>query len=77
MDERILRDLLSKRDPHGYYVVPVARHYVDELKKLVEKMKDVVVEDAGDVVIVRVRSRSVAARIARWALRRKALVTEF
>ena len=76
MDERVLRDLLSRRDPRGYYVVPVASRYAGEVKKLVEKLRDVVVEDAGDVIIVRVRSRSVAAKIARWALRRKALVTE-
>ena len=77
MDERVLRDLLGRRDPHGYYVVPVASRFADEVKRLVEQLKGAVVENAGDIIIVRVRSRSVAARIAKWALRRKALVTEF
>ncbi len=61
------RDLLSRRDPQGYYVIPLVRS--EEVLRRLSEM-GVEYEEAGDVVYARVRSRSIAARIASWAARK-------
>ena len=59
--DRLLRELLSRRDPRGYYVIP-ARN-TEEARSLAES-EGADVEEAGDVLYIRVKSRSAAARIA-------------
>ncbi len=59
--ERLLRELLSRRDPSGYYVIP-ARNTPEA--RSVAEAEGAVVEEAGDTLYIRVRSRSTAARIA-------------
>ncbi len=70
----ILRDILERRDPHGYYVIPVdadkfplVRRYLPQGSKLLH---------AGDIVLVKTRSRSHAERLARAASRLGALALE-
>ena len=56
-------ELLRKTDPKGYYVIPVrpggSRVQVEEAARL----HGALVEDAGDVMILRVRGRSRAKRL--------------
>ena len=61
------RDLLARRDPQGYYVIPLRKCHdvLDMLERLGAEY-----EEAGDVIYARVKSRSIAARIASWAARR-------
>ena len=72
--EELVREILSRRDPHGYYVIPALPEAADEVSRLgVEGVK---LDYAGDVVYVKVRSRSAAARIARHLLKRGLLYVE-
>lgn len=71
-----LRDILSRRDPHGYYVIPVDVDRVDEILRSI-KGEGVKVVYANDIALVKTRSRGLAVRIARVAARMEALVTEF
>ncbi len=64
--ERLVRSLLARRDPEGFYVVPARRGAL----QLLEGLEGVVVEEAGDTVFVRARSRRVAEKVARLLARR-------
>lgn len=69
-----LRDLLRRRDPHGYYVIPVkpeGRRFVEELAK--KKTGEIVVINAVDVILVKVRSKSLANKMLR-VLNQKKLI---
>ncbi|RLE80120.1 MAG: hypothetical protein DRJ36_02575 [Thermoprotei archaeon] len=52
-------ELLWRRDPQGYYVIPAKR---DALKVL-KISKDIIVEEAGTLVFIKTRSRRLAKRI--------------
>ncbi len=69
-----LRDLLSRRDPHGYYVIPVkpeGRDVVDRLAS--SRYGEVLVVDAVDVILIKVRSKSMASKLLR-ILNQKGLI---
>ncbi len=70
MRSKIVREILSRRDPQGYYVIPLDS---SKLQVVVEDTSDIIVEEAGDIVFVRVKSRSRAERIIEKALRVGAL----
>ena len=72
MSERFLRDLLSRRDPHGYYVIPAR----PEARGIVEGLSggEAIIVDAADVILVKVRSRSTASKILRVLNRKRLLV---
>ena len=63
---RILAEIVSRKDPQGYYVVPVrlsgSRLRLEELEKLAASL-GASVEQVGDVVLLRVKSRRAAARL--------------
>ncbi len=63
-------DMLRRRDPQGFYVIPIDRKGYGQLTGILSGERDVEVEEVGDVIVVRVRSRSLAARIAKWAVKR-------
>ncbi len=71
--EELIRELLARRNPHGYYVIPVKLDGVNEVASGVE---GVVVEEIGDIALVMVRSRREAERIARQALAKGLLALE-
>ena len=64
--DRLVRGLLSRRDPEGFYVVPARR----EALRLLDGFEGIVFEEAGDTVFVRARSRRVAEKVARLLARR-------
>lgn len=64
--QKILREILSRKDPFGYYVV-VAINSI-ETKNIIskyEKKIQLVVEELGDTIILRCRSRRVVEELAR------------
>ncbi len=71
MKNNWLREYLSRRTPNGYYVI-VARI---EAKQLLEKLglDKSSFEEAGNTVIVKVRSRSLAEKILRILYKRRLL----
>ncbi len=69
-----LEEILSRRDPHGYYVIPVDAEGFEKIRGSLPE--GAVVVEAGDVVLVKVRSRSAAARLARLAERLGILAPE-
>ena len=65
----ILRDVLSRRDPHGYYVIPVKAEGRDLVEPYLRRPGVVLVEYA-DIILLKTRSRSLAEKIARSLARR-------
>jgi len=61
-DPRVIREILSRRDPSGFYVILAFREAEDVLNDLREGVE---VEVVGDLAIVRTRSRSLAEKIVR------------
>ncbi|KSW11915.1 hypothetical protein CF15_03720 [Pyrodictium occultum] len=63
-------EILRRPDPSGRYVIVVRRTSTswEELKKLL-KGYGLEVEEAGDVVILRTRSRRIAREVALQALK--------
>lgn len=57
----VLRELLSRRDPSGYYVIPAEKSAIELLQQCYSN--SIVVEDLGDILLVKVTSRSSAERI--------------
>ncbi|MEM0000474.1 MAG: hypothetical protein QXH02_02090 [Desulfurococcaceae archaeon] len=73
--EKIVRRTLSRKDPAGYYVIVVVN--AEEAKSIIEKYKKyggVVVEEAGDMIVTRSKSRKVAEELARALAVRNLLV---
>jgi len=59
--DRVVAEILAKRDPEGYYVVladPGAR-------EVLNGFKGIVVEEAGGSLVVRTRSRSLVEKLVR------------
>lgn len=67
-----LWDILSRRDPHGYFVIPIKPEGRDLVESILRQSNDPYAKilEARDVVLVRVRSRSVAEKIVRVAYKR-------
>ncbi len=59
--KKIVDDIISRKDPQGYYVIPAKK---DALKFL-KIGSGVLIEDVGDFIIIRVKSRRIAERMAR------------
>lgn len=62
--DRLIREVLSRRDPQGYYVIPADRRAVDDVRK--HFTHGLRIEEAGDVVLIRVTSRSLAEKITKF-----------
>ncbi len=58
-----MRDLVGQRDPSGYYVVFLRKCIKDSVLR--DYGSRVVLEDYGDLLIVKSRSRSVIRNIVR------------
>jgi len=63
--QRIYIDILSRRDPHGYYVIPAE----EDARDLVLG-NGILVIDVGDGVLIKTRSRSQAVKILKLLQRR-------
>ncbi len=72
MSDRLLWDILSRRDPHGYYVIPLKPEGRGIVEAILKQNNDpyAKIVEGRDVILVRVRSRSVAEKIVRLAGKR-------
>ncbi len=66
-----LGELFRRKDPWGYYVIPAKRDALSELPS--DLLKALNIEDAGDVILLRTRSRALARKIALILLRKSLL----
>jgi len=75
---RFLGDILSRRDPHGYYVIPLKPEGRELVETVIKQNNDPYARifEGRDAILVRVRSKSVAEKIVRLAWRR-GLIAEF
>jgi len=64
-----LREYLMRRDPQGYYVIPAKRNAL----KYIENIKADYVDEVGDTIFIKVKSRRIAAQIIRILAKKKAL----
>jgi hypothetical protein len=71
--EELIRELLARRNPHGYYVIPIK---IDGINEVVKGIEGAIIEEIGDTALVMVRSRHEAERIARNALNKGLLALE-
>lgn len=62
--DKLLAELLSRRDPQGFYVIVARREALEAVR-----CEKVHVELVGDLVIIRSRARNVAERLAKLLLR--------
>lgn len=72
--ENIIKQIISRRDPHGYFVVVAVKN--NESRAIIDKylkMGNLIVDEVGDVIIIRGRSREVIERLARSLATRKLL----
>ncbi|BAN90321.1 hypothetical protein [Aeropyrum camini] len=72
MAERFLRDILSRRDPHGYYVIPLKPEARETLSRM-RLPRDAKIVDGVDVILVKLRSRGEAMKLLR-IFNRKGLI---
>lgn len=69
--EKRLKDYLERRDPQGYYVIPAKRNALEYIKTI---GINVHIEETGDIVFIRVKSRRIASHLVRILAKKKALV---
>ena len=74
-EELVLRDILSRKDPHGYYVIPMKEEALEAVKHYLSRPGVIIVE-YNDVILLKTRSRSLADRVARLLARRGLLAVE-
>lgn len=70
---KILKEILSRKDPFGYYVV-VAINSVETKNSILKyKNTQLLVEELGDTIILRCRSRRVVEEVVRKLVSKKLL----
>lgn len=70
--EKMLREILLKKDPFGYYVVVAINN--DEVINLAKKYgigKELTIEEVGNMLIIRGKSRKTMGALLRVLLSRK------
>ena len=68
--KRIVREYLSKKTPDGYYVIPAHR---DALKVLENLEGSLSIEEVGDMIVVKTKSRKIGEEVIRKLLTRNLL----
>ncbi len=68
--EDLVRSVISKKDPAGFYVIVADRNALPIVEKYA---KDVQVEEYGDSLVIRTKSRRVAEELARRLARKNML----
>ena len=54
--QNVIKAIISKRDPQGYYIIPLRK--IPQLTNIILKVGNVIIEEYGDTVIVKTRSRN-------------------
>ena len=74
-EEVLIREILRRRDPHGYYVVPIKEEALPLVRQYLARPGVVLVE-YSDVLLFKTRSRSLAEKVATALARRGLLASE-
>jgi len=70
--KNVIKSYLERRDPQGYYVIPAKRN---ALNYIGENMRSqIVVEESGDVVFIRIKPRRLASQIVRILAKKNMLL---
>ncbi len=64
-------EMLGRKTPNGYYLI-VARI---EAQELISKISGIRIEQAGDIILIKVKSRRIAKKIYDELSRRNLLIT--
>lgn len=75
--EKTIRELLSRRDPFGYYIIIAVNN--DEAKNLIKKYESsgkLLTEEMNNMIIVRGRSRKIMETLARILLFKKLIILD-
>lgn len=62
--EKLIQEILSKRTPDGYYLIPADRKGLVAIRTRFSVNFEI--EELGDVVVVKVKSRNIAEKITRY-----------
>ncbi len=75
MGTESIKDFLSRRDPKGYYVIPAKMIALNDhtLTKLIRDSGAIVEPGGGDIIFIKVKSRSKASRLVRYLMLSKLL----
>jgi len=71
--EKIIRDIVSRRDPSGYYVLLVSN--TSDAKSVLAQYTSIVIEECGGVLVVKCKSRRIVEELARKLGNRGVLLT--
>ena len=74
-EEVLIQEILRRRDPHGYYVVPIKEEALPLVRQYLTRPGVVLVE-YSDVLLFKTRSRSLAEKVATALARRGLLAGE-
>ena len=69
----VVKDILSKRDPQGYYIIPLKDN--PKLLMLLTTIEGLIIDRYGDIIIVKTRSRDLVKKILRKAITYNSLVS--
>lgn len=74
--DKITREIISKKDPFGYYIILASNNA--ETRSILEelKCKDLSIDEIGDILIIRCRSRRIAERLIRLLASKNLLVSQ-
>lgn len=74
--EKLIKDLLSRRDPMGYYIIPVDIDSLSDNKAFLDKLSGYInIEKTIDTAFIKTRSKRIAERVARVFLQKGGLKT--
>ncbi|MDK6029116.1 hypothetical protein QPL79_07050 [Ignisphaera sp. 4213-co] len=66
--DKIVREYLSRKDPRGNYVIPADKNCVDIINRFNNFIE---VEEAGNTILIKTRSRRIAEKIVRILVQRE------
>jgi hypothetical protein len=70
--KNVIKDFISRKDPQGYYVIPAKK----EALEILRETDDINIEEGGDYIIIRTKSRREAERILKALAKRGLLELE-
>lgn len=71
--KKLIRDILSRKDPDGYYIVLASN--TDKSKKILTKYLDeeIIVEEIGNILLIKCKARKLMEAITRELVSNKLL----
>lgn len=70
--EKTIKDIISRRDPSGYYVLLASN--TSDAKRIITQYTGIVIEEYGRVLVVKCKSRRIIEELARKLANRGVLL---